>query len=931
MNMKTSHVMRKHWRAFALCTLPVLLAARLSAQQAPATTASNDEGALKLEKFVVTGSYIPIAGSATAIPVTTIDATQINNSGVNTSLLEVLRKTTPQFIGNGNLGSSNADINSGTTGGGSAVAFRNTQTLVLLNGRRAAYSPILASGGAQFFDVNLIPISAVERIEILQDGASAIYGTDAVAGVVNIILKSNFEGFEFNGRYAFSPNDGNYAERKFSLTGGVGNGKSSITVSAEWTRTDPLFQYDRPFSAQSYGTPTFGGVVNNDATGQFYVLNPSLNAPPLNTDLTLAQLVANGTYIPVDSNNLIQGLGAEQQYAFNLASYVTLLQGQERSSAVLNFDHKISDSISAFGDFLYTQTESYLQINAQPVSSVRTAADPTNPSDVTLRARNRFVEFPRQYFYASNSLRGIFGLRGEVGDYTWEAAANRNRIEQSYRNVNVVNSAARAAAVASGALNMFARTQTPGAITASGMFGTAIGLAQTTLESYDARVTGNLADLPAGELGFAVGMEYRVETLQQTSDVFSQTATFGWDSATTLDPTNADRNISSAFVNVRVPIFGGEATAPGFYLLELEGALRTEKYSDTDDPTVPKITARWLPFSDEFAVRGTYSESFAAPTLFQLFGPNLIGSTPSLSLDRLGGGIISGQANYLGGANPNLRPSESTNYTFGVVWSPKSIKGFSMSLDYFSIEQTDLVGIIGSTVILQDVETNGTASAYANRVRFGPADDFTQFTAGAPVTAAGQIGNRPIDTVYVSDYNTNIAAVTLSGLDLKVNHTWNSDSLGRFDFGLAGAYFAEYLYEPLPGQGVQETAGYATTFNGAIPKWQTYVNGSWSKGAWGATFGWTHIPSVEDVNAYDPTDSTADAHIEAFNSIDVSAQFAFGSSHKLLNGLTLRIGANNVLNEMPPQAKGSFPNGNADLATYGAIGRLIFVEARYRF
>ncbi|HLP25908.1 MAG TPA: TonB-dependent receptor [Acidobacteriota bacterium] len=930
--MNIPHPRWLRWRALASLASVSFLAPFASAQSAPQAAPPAREEALKLEKFVVTGSYIPIAGAATAIPVTVIDAQTIENTGVSSSLLEVLRKTTPQFIGNANLGSTNADISAGGTGGGSAIAFRNTQTLVLLNGRRAAYSPILASGGGQFFDVNLIPISAVERIEVLQDGASAIYGTDAVSGVVNIILKSNFQGFEANARFAMSDNDGHYSERKFSLTGGAGNDRSSITISGEWTKTDPLFQYEREFSAESYGTPTFGGVVNDDATGQFYVLNPSLNAPPLNQDLTIAQLVANGTYIPVDGANLIDGLGNEKQYAFNLARYVTLMQDQERASAVINFEHKWTDAVTLFGDFLYTQTDAFLQINAQPVNSSRPAADPTNPSNQTLRARNRFVEFPRKYFYNSTSMRGIVGLRGQWGGYSWEMAANRNRIEQDYKNENVVNTAARAAAVSSGLLNMFARTQAPGAIEASGMFGTALGLAETTLETYDGRVTGSLMDLPAGELGFAVGLESRVETLRQTSDVFSQTATFGWDSATTLDPTSASREVKSGFVNLRVPIFGAAQTVPGFHLLELEGALRSERYSDTDDPTVPKLTLRWLPFSEEFAVRSTYSESFAAPTLFQLFGPALIGSTDSLSLTRFGGGPnITGQANALGGSNPNLRPSESTNYTVGFVWSPKAVKGFSLSLDWFSIEQTDLITTIGTETILQDVELLGTASLYANRVRFGPADDFTQFTAGAPVTAPGQIGNRAIDTVYVSDFNTNLSRVKLSGLDLKANYTWSTENLGRFDFGLAAGYFDSYTVIALPGDAPAETVGLATFFNGTMPEWQTYFSTAWSRGSWAATLGWTHIPSVTDENAYDPSDSTADAHVEQFNSIDVGVQYTFGSQQRWLRGLTLRLGANNVNNEMPPQAKGSFPNGNADLATYGAIGRLIYVEARYKF
>jgi iron complex outermembrane receptor protein len=927
MNMKPTHVMRKHWRAFALLAFPSLLG--LPAFGQASAPAQNDE-ALKLEKFVVTGSYIPIAAGSPAIPVSTISAADIENTAVNSSLLEVLRKSMPQFTGGLNLGSTNADIGSGATGGGSGVALRNTQTLVLINGRRAAYSPILAAGGFQFVDLNLIPIAAVDRVEVLHDGASALYGSDAVAGVVNIILKKDYNGFEANGRYAFSDRQGHYSERKFSLVGGMSNGKSSITVGGEWTKTDPLFQYERPYAAESFGTPTFAGVINDDATGQFYVLNPSLNAPPLNQNLTLAQLVANGTYLPVDSNNLAFGLGSERQYSFNLANYVTLVLGNQRSAALVNFEHHATDAVTLFGDFLYTQTDTYSQLNAQPISSSRPAADPTNPTNQTVRARNRFVNFPRQYFYSSTSMRGVLGARGSLGDgYTWEVAADRNRVDQSYRNQNVVNTAARLAAVTSGAINMFARQQAPGVVESTGMFGTAFGFARSTLENYDARITGKLMDLPAGELGFAVGAEHRVETLTQNSDVYSQSATFGWDSATTLDPLSTGRKVNSAFVNVRVPVF---KESPGFHLLEIEAALRTEKYSDTDDPTVPKITVKWLPFSDEFALRGTYSESFAAPNLFQLFGPTGSGSTPSIALTRFGGGsLITGQGNQQNPANPNLRPTTSDNFTLGFVWSPKSLKGFSMSVDYFNIDQTDLVGLYGAQLILQDVELNGPASIFANRVRFGPADDFSQFTAGTPVTAPGQIGNRPLDNVYLRDPYENISSVRLSGLDLKFSYKWDLASLGLVNLDLAATYFDKYEYEPYPGGGFVETAGYASTFNGTIPVWQTVLSGNWSRGPWGATFSWQHIPSVDDQNAYDETDTTTDTYVEPFDSVDVGVSYTFGAKSGWFDGLALRVGANNVFDNQPSVAKGTFSNGNADIATYGAVGRLIFVEARYKF
>jgi iron complex outermembrane receptor protein len=899
---------------------------------AQAAAAGSEENVLKLEKFEVTGSYIPVAGTVTALPVTTIDAEAIAATGINSNVLEVLRKASPQFAGNGNLGNTNANISSGATGGGSQLAFRNTQTLVLINGRRSAYAPILASGGAQFVDVNLFPISAIEKIEVLQDGASAIYGTDAVSGVVNIILRSDYKGAELGGIYSWSDNKGNYAERKAWMVGGASTDKTSVTVSAEWTKLDPLFQYERDFSNPAYGTGTFAGVVSTG--GRFFVLNPSLNAPPATgLDLTPEQLVANGTYIEVDGSNLISGLGNERQYAFNLSQYVTLLLRNERQSATIAFEHKANDKFALFGDLLYSQVKTYSQLNAQPTSAAMAASDPRNPFDRNVTARNRFLANPRQYFYDTTNVRGVIGARGNLNEnWTWEVGALNNKIEQSYANPGVIDTAARVAAVSGGVLNYFARQQAPGAVAASGMFGVAMGKAVATLETYDARVAGKLFDLPAGEVGFAAGVEQRVEKLNQVADRNSQSQTFAWDSATTLDPFAANRDISAMFANVRVPVLG-DASGKGM-LLEFEAAYRYEKYSDTDDPTVPKYSLRYLPFNDEFALRATYSESFAAPTLFQLFGPGGIGFTSSLSLDRFGGGAaITGQANARSGANPGLKPATSKNYTFGFVWSPKAVKGLSLSLDYFNIEQSDLISSIGSSTILQSVELNGTSSPYAQFVRLGsaPALGLAGFTGGSPITAAGQIGNRAIDTVYVTDTLVNIAQQKLAGLDIKANYTWNTDQWGRFDTTFAGVWWNYYKARTLPGTAEFDTVGKASYFNGTIPDFQTYTTVRWSRGNWQAVLGWQYIPSVDDENWFDASNSAADESVEAFHAVDFSVGYAFGSENKLLDGLSIRIGARNIFNEMPPAAQGTFTEANADTATYGPLGRVISISARYKF
>lgn len=907
----------------------------IAAQAAFAQTAATDE-TVKLEKYVVTGSYIPIAGTATAIPVTVLDSKAIEDTGVTSNVMEILRKAAPQFTGNSNLGNTNANISSGATGGGSQVAFRNTQTLVLLNGRRVAYAPILASGGFQFVDVNLFPVGAIERIEILQDGGSATYGTDAVSGVVNIILKSDYKGFEIAGHYGFSDNKGKWAERKFSLVGGTGTDKTGITVSAEWYMQDPMKQYERSYSAPIYGTATFAGIVNIGA--QFYVLNPNLNLPPNpGTHQSAAALVANGTYIPLaSSSNLISGLGAEAQYAFDLSQYPTLVLGSERKSATINFDHKLTDNITVFGDMLYTMTNTFSQLNAQPTSFSSPATDPNNPFDVTVTARNRFLSNPRQYYYDTTSIRGVLGIKGTFDNgLGWEAGANKNIINQQYRNEGVIDTRTRIAVTANGSINYFRRIQAPGAVANSGMFGTALGTATSTLTTYDARLFGKLADLPGGELGFAAGAEYRTESLNQTADRNSQAATFAWDSATTLDPFNSGRNVKSYFAEVRIPIFGGDQKMSGANLLEVTAAARKEIYSDTDDPLVPKFSIRWLPIDDQFAVRGTYGKSFAAPTLFNLFGPGGIGFTGSLNLQRFGGGPnITGQANARSGSNPGLLAARSKSYTFGFVYSPKTIKGFSVELDYFNIKQTDLISTIGTTTILQSVELLGTASPYASFVRKGPPSTTSMFTNGTPITAAGQIGNGAIDNVYVTDTLTNIAAVDLDGADLAVKYTWPSDLYGKFDFSLAMAWYNSYTIQSLPDVAPYETVGLTSSVNGTTPEWQTYTSVAWSRGKWRGTLGWTYIPSTTDesgIPAGAGVPAASDDHVEAYHSFDVSGSYTFGSDYRWLKGLTLRVGAQNVLNEGLPMNKGTNTDSNGDIATYGAVGRLIFVEGKYSF
>ncbi len=919
---------RKFLAALVLATGMAAFATSGFAQTAPATasTTPSEDKALKLEKFEVTGSYLPPAANAVAIPVISVDSKAIEDTGVKSNVLEILRTAVPQFTGNGNLGSTNANISSASTGGGSRLSLRNTSTLVLINGRRVSVSPVAASGGSSFVDVNMIPVAAIERIDVLMDGASAIYGTDAVAGVVNIILKTDYQGFEAGLSWGWSTNTGNYTDKSAYLVGGVSNGKTSITLAAEWDKQTPIWNWQRPYSAVTYGTPTFAGSVNIGS--QYYYLNPSITAPTVATGGTApGTLVTAGTYSGPRTSS-------QQFTLFNLSQYVTQATGSQRQSLMVAYDHQINDIVTAFGDFLYVNTKTFSQINGQPLNTTQAMLDligksavPAgqygNPFNVAVTGRNRLVNNPRQYFYDTISIRGVAGFRGKIPstDWTWEVAADYNRSVMNYSNPGVINQPNLDAAVKSGDFNFFSRTPISDAnLAADQVVGTATALEISTLKNYDARVSGKLIDLPAGPVEIAFRAELRQENLNVTADPLSVinpiTGSLGWSGATTYYPFEHNRSVKSESAEVRIPI---AKDAPGAHLLEITGAVRHETYSDTKGPTVPKVSLRYLPFNDEFALRGSFGKSFIAPSLYNLYGPVSIGFTPSLTLTqyKTGTTINNFQTNGATGSNPNLLPSDSKNYSVGFVYSPKAVKGLSISVDYWDIKQTDLVSSIGSYNILQSVELYGASSPYISLV------NLNGFTSGVHPTAPGQILLGTPDNIYVIDQLINIASQHLSGADALISYTWSSDSLGRFEVATNIGYYEKYDVTFLPGLPTEHDAGYSSNSNGTIPRWLSYTQLKWSRGKVAGVLGWRHIPALSD-----NSDGT---RLGAFDSLNVKLGYTFGSETKLLSGAQVSLGVNNIFNKFGPLDPSIFSDSNVDTATYGSIGRLIYVDLKYKF
>lgn len=895
-------------------------ATSLAVAQTSAKPGSEKQAATKLEKFVVTGSLIPIAADSPAIPITIITSAEIEKTGVSTDLLEILKKSAPNFYGSNNIGTENGNVSSGSTNGGSAVALRNRATLVLINGRRAVLSPVIASGGAGFVDVSVIPISAVERVEILSDGASATYGSDAVSGVVNVIMKTNYDGAEVGGRYGWSPNKGKYAERSYFMVAGASSAKTSVTLTTEWKSSDPIIQYERAFSTGLFRTPTYAGTLN--IGNSFYYLNPSLNAPPTNRDLTAAQIVAQGIY----QGPLTQG---EAGAFLDLAGYPTLKLQAERRSFTAAIEHRLTQRTSLFADFIYSLNETESVLNAQPVSGNVVASNPNNPFDVTVTARNRFLKFPRIYANESASLRGVVGVKGSIGTgWNYEIAGNFNRTNHHYRNKNLIDGAKYSELTASGAYNPFARNQSPGIL--ESMLGTQVRDYQSGLTSFDIRVNGELLQLPAGPAQVGFGAETRWESLSFVNDRLDQTG--GWLQATPRQPFQSRSTIDGLFTEVRVPIFGDKNARAGFHLLELSAAVRRDIYSKTSDPTVPKYSLRWLPFNDDLAFRGTYSESFSAPSLYDLFGPISQGFTSAININRYDAsgnslGTTTGSRQYRSqsGANPKLNPSQSRNWTAGIVWSPKAIKGFSVSADWFNIDERDLISSISSALIVSDVEKLGAKSNYASLVKIATSvSGETHFTDGAAITAPGQMSSGPSDAVWISNSIVNVAGVWQEGADIQLNYLYDTKNFGRFALSNATTYLRSYVVQSLPTDiPTQYQDGYSGTSVYARYRMQNRL--SWSLKEWRASLAHTYIPSIDDLANGTPY------RVSHYNSGDLQVSRSFrGMSNKWVKGLDLSLGVNNFTNAQPPLIP-SEGNQSHDINAYDAIGRFVYMQARYKF
>src|SRR4051812_3274760 len=746
--MKTLGILRA--ALVAAAGLPFLLTTSAFAQGTEATT----------ERVTVTGSYIPTAEEVTASPLDTVTSQDVNRSGQQ-DVLTTLQTRNPDFVGAGNLGNTNANIAAGATLGGSIIQIRGLPTLVLFENRRIADSAAI-SIGSQFTDVNLFPTALISRIEVLKDGASALYGSEAIGGVVNIFLKDDFRGAELGFRYGTAVEEA-VAERRGYAIAGVGNDTTQIMVGMQYYEIDPLFERQREFSKLDGGvTTTFGGVGRDNLGGgtTFYLMNgtdpQNYSAIGVNSPFNVGVVPGSVPLPPPAGANPGQYSMIPQAYtqvsqatitSFDLSRIPNSTLDQQRTNINASMSHQIfGKQLELFGNVMYANNHSESFLNAQPLSNgtgvIILGSFRVDPNTGTIVPENRgapamwnpFMESidsntlsgryrlfanqryqtnPRIFTQTANFYRFLGGLRSQITpDWMFETAAFYSRYDIQFINRNLVDANTLNAMIAGKdlqgndipALDFFARQPVgtaPNQVSQA-QFDTIFGSNFRTLDSFqrvfDAKVVGFPFSLPGGKVGFTIGGEYRVEGFKVAD---SPEIFVG---SVPIGQISVKRDISSFYTEFSIPIVGPQMKVPGIYSLELNLAGRYDHYQGvSEDAKVPKVTLRYQP-SPDLTLRSTFSNSFVAPNLFQTNGPTATGFSNTITFN----GVVQDQAQVQSGSNPDLVPSTAQAITAGLVYSPKFIPGLTISADYFRTLQQLIVSTLGATTIIQSVEANGT-------------------------------------------------------------------------------------------------------------------------------------------------------------------------------------------------------------------------------
>ena len=892
----------------------------------------------KMQRVEVTGSSVKRADSETALPVQMISKQDIQRIGATSteSLLASIAS-----LSSAGATSSAAGASTGTSGLAS-ISLRGLgaeRTLVLVNGRRLA---AFASGGGATVNVNVIPLAAIERIEVLKDGASGVYGSDAVAGVVNFILSKNFEGLEIAGGAGSPTTHGGAQNQKASLVGGLGkldtDGYSAV-VSASWEKEKALFGRDRDYAKSGNYMPYYVSGATGQGNIEGAVIPgayPNDRAPGFGASPATGYgnpLAAQGKCADIQmfKNPTLSSKGAPY-CAYDSAADVNLLPARELANVTGNLTYKINDQHQLFADALLSRSVVTQTIQTSPVRRSFLVVDsaftqqkvdpalilyPSNPVYQSiavpylqaqgfssligqpLAITSRVFDFgPRQSRDVATQTRFVGGARGTVWGQDYEVAFSANRSKVSGTLPSGYFLQAAYAKIINDPANNW-NPWAPGGVQ-TGALADKLKAAQYTGKSldgwsdsdiFDSKITGELFQLDGRAVQYAAGVQARHESYKLAPSAALLSGDVGGAGGAST-PVDRSRSISSVF---------GEINAPLLSTLEANVALRTDRYNDVGTSTNYKASLRWQPVRS-LLLRASAGSGFRAPTLTDLWRPQVLGTTVAFSDPKTGQSSL--QVNGITGGNPNLRPEESRQATLGVVWSPAS--WLNAGVDLFRIKVSDIL----ATPSAQEV--------------------VSRFRAGDPAYAGLVVLNgNDIDLVKTVLANTGNA--TVQGADVFVTSRQNFGQ-GRLDVALNGTYMDKF--DQMSPGGVMShkvgtlvdakgTAVIGADAGGVVLRWKHTLSATWSAGPLSSTLIQNYRSRYEA------------AHDLLGNRVFMGAEATYDANvaWRGLRNTTLTLGVRNLFDRQPQTfvpIAAQFQYGY-DASTYDPRGRFVYVNASYAF
>lgn len=658
----------------------------------------------KVEKVEVTGSNIKRTDTETPAPVQIISREEIERSGAQT-VSDLLQK----IPSNNGGGFNDSSLNS-FAAGASAVSLRGLgpqATLILLNGRRLTNYGFAVGAQTVFVDLNTIPLEVVDRIEILKDGASAIYGSEAMAGVVNIILRSDYKGGIAKAALGTSEK-GDASEYRASVTfggGDISKDRWNAFGTVEYYKRDPLFTRDRSYTATS-DLRSIGGTDLRTINGY----------PGNYTRLTTSTIGWTGGNTSPGFTGSVPVPGCQTLNAAGLCVldpnyYLSTVPRTERYNAFGKLSFAVSDNLTLFGEAGYIQSKTTTESTPSFATTWLRATDytlqsislpgnpgillplghPNNPYTTPVLLRYSFADLgPRTNNLTSDVYRILGGVKGSFGAWDYEGGLLYTRSETDAVRTGYVRASAIRSAIANGTY-LFGKPNTPAVLSA--ISPTLLRTGETSMSLVDFKVSNpDLIRLPAGSIGLAAGVEYRREDMKDTPDALYATGDIVGLGATSAD---GKRNVTSAYI---------EATAQILKNLEAQAALRTDKYSDYGNSTTPKFGLKWTPMK-EILLRATYAKGFRAPALPEISKSSVTGffnnQTDPARCPTTG---AAADCNFsipaVIGPNSKLVPEKSDSFTVGVVLEPT--KDLSVAVDYYQIKRTNEIGSLDLGFLLDN-------------------------------------------------------------------------------------------------------------------------------------------------------------------------------------------------------------------------------------